>query len=190
MKLTLSRLYSSAPVVRERLTIASAAIGKYEAKRYCDTWCSDDIDGTRGPPGEIELRTKALLPSVRVAASKNRGNFVRNTLALILCGSALAACSNIPGLGGDQAKVSLESTPTGASASMSSGGTCKTPCTLQPPDKAGDYSVTFGLTGYNSVTVPFKVTMKKENWYSSESPTIEPNPVTATLQQTPAARRR
>lgn len=142
------------------------------------------------PSGEIELRTKALLPSLEMVASKDWGNFVRNTLALILCGSALAACSNIPGLGGDQAKVSLESTPTGASASMSSGGTCKTPCTLPPPDKAGDYSVTFGLTGYNTVTVPFKVTMKKENWYSSESPTIEPNPVTATLQQTPAARRR
>ena len=115
---------------------------------------------------------------------------MRNTLALILCGSALAACSNIPGLGGDQPKVSLESTPTGASASMNSGGTCKTPCTLPPPDKAGDYSVTFGLPGYNAVTVPFKVTMKKENWYSSETPTITPNPVTATLQQTPAARKR
>jgi hypothetical protein len=73
---------------------------------------------------------------------------------------------------------------------MSSGGTCKTPCTLAPPDKAGDYSVTFGLTGYNTVTVPFKVTIKKENWYSSETPTIAPNPVTATLQQTPATRRR
>jgi hypothetical protein len=120
------------------------------------------------------------------------GDFVRNVLALILCGTALAACSNIPGLGGDQPKVSLETTPTGASASLSSGGTCKTPCTLPAPDKAGEYSVTFGLTGYNTATVPFKVTIKKENWYSSETPTIEPNPITATLQQaaSPARPRR
>jgi hypothetical protein len=190
MKLTLSRLHSSAPFVWELRIIASAAIGKYEAKRYCGMWCIDLKSAAFADrPAKLSCGPRHYF-LVWDGGEQDWGNFVRNTLALILCGSALAACSNIPGLGGDQAKVSLESTPTGASASMSSGGTCKTPCTLQPPDKAGDYSVTFGLTGYNSVTVPFKVTIKKENWYSSESPTIEPNPVTATLQQTPAARRR
>jgi hypothetical protein len=41
MKLTLSRLHSSAPFVWELRIIASAAIGKYEAKRYCGMWCID-----------------------------------------------------------------------------------------------------------------------------------------------------
>jgi hypothetical protein len=60
MKLTLLRLRSSAPFAWELLTIASAAIGKYEAKRYWQHLGRN----LSSPPGEIELRTKALLPSV------------------------------------------------------------------------------------------------------------------------------
>ena len=37
--------------------------------------------------------------------------FVRKELALIMCGSAVSACSNIPGFGGDRPKISLESMP-------------------------------------------------------------------------------
>jgi len=111
---------------------------------------------------------------------------VRKEFLFILCGSMLAACSNIPGLGGDAPKVSLESTPPGANASLSSGGSCKTPCSLPAPDKTGDYNVTFGLSGYAPVTMPVKVSVTKENWFSRETTTIEPNPVTATLQP-PAA---
>ena len=111
---------------------------------------------------------------------------MRKEFLFILCGAALSACSNIPGLGGDGPKVSLESTPPGANASLSSGGSCKTPCSLPAPDKTGDYNVTFGLSGYAPVTMPVKVSVTKENWFSRETTTIEPNPVTATLQP-PAA---
>jgi hypothetical protein len=118
---------------------------------------------------------------------------VRKALVLMACGSVLAACSGsgIPGLGGDPVKVSLESNPAGANASLSSGGSCKTPCTLPAPDKAGDYTVTFGLTGYPPVSVALHVTSSKEHWYSSEAMTVEPNPVMATFQPaTPQARKR
>jgi hypothetical protein len=104
----------------------------------------------------------------------------------MLCVAPLPACSAIPGLGGDSAKVSLESTPPGATASLSSSGFCTTPCTLSAPDKAGNYSVTFGLVGYAPSTVPFHVSTK-QNWYSTEVTAIDPNPVTAVLQPTTPA---
>src|SRR5262245_43152793 len=114
------------------------------------------------------------------------GVAVRRTLAWIFCGSVLAGCSGgIPGLWGDATKVALESNPPGANASLSSGGSCKTPCTLPAPDKAGDYNVTFGLAGHAPVTIPIKVSMNKENWYSPETATVTPNPVNAVFQ--PAA---
>ena len=109
---------------------------------------------------------------------------MKKALVLALCGAAVSACSNIPGLGGDPPKVSIESNPPGANASLSSGGSCRTPCSLPAPDKSGEYQVTFGLTGYSAHTVTIKVTASKENWYSSEKITVEPNPVTTTLQPT------
>ena len=118
-----------------------------------------------------------------------RGNSVRKLVLLTVFGVVVAGCSQIPGLGGDPPKVSLESTPPGANASLSSGGSCRTPCTLPAPDKSGDYNVTYGLAGYTTLTIPIKVSVKKENWYSSETTTVEPNPVNATLQPAAAARK-
>jgi hypothetical protein len=118
---------------------------------------------------------------------------MRKGLMWILCGSVLSGCSGsgIPGLGGEATKVALESNPPGANASLSSGGSCKTPCTLPAPDKAGDYNVTFGLTGHAPVTIQIHVSMNKENWYSAETATVAPNPVTAVFQPaTPPAQTR
>jgi len=114
---------------------------------------------------------------------------VRKLVLLMVSGVVVAGCSQIPGLGGDSPKVSIESNPPGANASLSSGGSCRTPCSLPAPDKSGDFNVTFGLTGYTTQTVPIKVSVKKENWYSSETTTVEPNPVNATLQPAAAARK-
>lgn len=131
-------------------------------------------------------------PVSRIWRVDDVGVFVRKGFAWVLCGSVLSACSGgIPGLGGEAVKVSLQSTPPGANASLSSGGSCKTPCTLPAPDKAGDYNVTFGLAGYASLSIPIHVSMNKENWYSPETATVEPNPVTAVLQTTtPQAKKR
>ena len=49
--------------------------------------------------------------------------------------------------------------------------------------------MTYGLAGYTTLTIPIKVSVKKENWYSSETTTVEPNPVNATLQPAAAARK-
>ena len=117
------------------------------------------------------------------------GFSVRKLVLLTVFGVVVAGCSQIPGLGGDPPKVSIESNPPGANASLSSGGSCRTPCSLPAPDKSGDFNVTFGLTGYTTQTVPIKVSVKKENWYSSETTTVEPNPVNATLQPAAAARK-
>jgi hypothetical protein len=103
---------------------------------------------------------------------------VRKALTLALCGSALAACSSFPWSSSTPA-ISLESTPPGAHAALSTFGACKTPCTLPGPEKPGDYTVTFGLAGYAPMTIPIHV----------EATSVTPNPVTAVLQPTTPARR-
>jgi len=113
---------------------------------------------------------------------------VRKTFALVLCCFSLAACAAVSGSSAGPGKVSLESTPPGAHASLSSFGSCTTPCTLPAPDKAGDYNVTFGLAGYAPLTIPIHATANRENWFLSDT-TVEPNPVQAVLQPTaPSAR--
>jgi PEGA domain-containing protein len=107
---------------------------------------------------------------------------VRKIFALVLLGSALSACSAIPASDAGS-RVSLESNPPGAHVSLSSFGSCTTPCTLPAPDTPGNYSVTFGLTGYAPVTLPIHATVIRQGWYSSET-AVEPNPVMAVLQPT------
>ena len=101
----------------------------------------------------------------------------------VLCGTALSACSAIPGIASDDStKVSLVSNPSGAEVNLSSGGSCTTPCTLPAPDKAGDYNATFTLTGYALRTIPVRVSMAREHWYSAETRKIDPKQVMAELQ--------
>src|SRR5215475_1654590 len=100
-----------------------------------------------------------------------------------LCGTALSACSAIPGItSSDSGKVLLVSNPSGADVDLSSGGNCTTPCNLPVLEKAGEYKATFTLTGYAPRTIPVRVSMTREHWYSAETATIEPKQVTAELQ--------
>ena len=83
------------------------------------------------------------------------------------------------------------STPPGANASLFQRRQLQDALHAAAPDKAGDYNVTFGLAGYTSLSIPIHVSMNKENWYSPETATVEPNPVTAVLQSTtPQAKKR
>ena len=101
----------------------------------------------------------------------------------VLCGTALSACSAIPGMGdSDPVKVSLASNPSGADVNISSGASCKTPCTLPLPAKSGDYNATFTMAGYAPSTVPIHVSVNREHWYSAETTSVTPNQVTAELQ--------
>jgi hypothetical protein len=104
-------------------------------------------------------------------------------VGLVLCCIALSACSAIPGPGGATDSVnrfSLKSNPPGAEARISSGASCRTPCTL--PVKVSDYNVTFALAGYAPRFIPIRVWMKREHWYSPEVTYVVPNPLVVQLE--------
>ena len=107
---------------------------------------------------------------------------MHKAFVLVVGGLLVSGCSNIPGQGGDPAKIRFESNPVGADASLASGGTCRTPCALPAPDKTGAYAVTFSLTGYYPETLGVRVTRDKPSWFASETVTIDPNPVSTMLQ--------
>jgi hypothetical protein len=110
--------------------------------------------------------------------------------AIVVLGAALAACSGLPGTtASDKPKVAFESRPPGAQVSLApSGASCTAPCSVPAPDKSGSYNVTFTLPGYVSQTLPVKIIVAKENWYSSAIVEVSPNPVFAVLEpEKPAA---
>ncbi|MCO5128953.1 MAG: hypothetical protein M9932_00120 [Xanthobacteraceae bacterium] len=86
--------------------------------------------------------------------------------------------------------LQVESTPPGADATSSLGGSCKTPCTLSVPDTAENLSVAFALANHQPLTVPVQVTHHPGDYVTSKpSVTFDPSPVTAELQATPPPRR-
>ena len=87
-------------------------------------------------------------------------DFIR-IVALVACGAGLAACSSGSGLDlgldlftakAPLATLTIESSPPGAEARTSLGGTCRTPCAL-PVEAAGDFTVSYALNGYLPQTV-------------------------------------
>ena len=112
--------------------------------------------------------------------------------AVAVWAASLAGCSGLPGAGAgaaDKPKVAFESRPPGAQVSLApSGASCTAPCSVPAPDKSGSYDVTFTLPGYASQTLPVKVIVAKENWYSSAIVEVSPNPLFAVLEpEKPAA---
>ena len=104
-------------------------------------------------------------------------------VVLALSCMALSACSAIPGLSRPTDPVnrfSLKSNPPGAEARVSSGASCRTPCTL--PVKVSDYNVTFALAGYAPRFIPIRVSIKREHWYSPEVTYVVPNPLVVQLE--------
>jgi hypothetical protein len=117
--------------------------------------------------------------------------------AVVVFAAALAACSGLPGTtssSSDKPKVAFESRPPGAQVSLApSGASCTTPCSVPAPDTGGSYNVTFTLPGYVSQTLPVKVIVAKENWYSSAIVEVSPNPLFAVLEPekaSPSGRRK
>jgi hypothetical protein len=111
--------------------------------------------------------------------------------AVVVFAVGLTGCSGFPGAAAptDKPKVAFESRPPGAQVSLSPGGAgCTAPCSVPAPDKSGNYNVTFTLSGYVPQTLPIKITVTKENWYSSELVEVSPNPILAVLEaEKPAA---
>jgi hypothetical protein len=129
---------------------------------------------------------------------------MKRTVAIAVCGLSLAGCSGIsmpsmpsfPGFGPATTTVQFESEPTGAEARTSTGQTCRTPCSLAVTST--EFTVTFGLAGYQTQTIPVRISASTEavdpNTGTAPAPRLVPNPVFVELQANPtpppAARRR
>ena len=146
-------------------------------------------------------------------------NMIR-AIVVAACGFGLASCSfSMPSfdLGGSRpatAVLNIESDPPGAEARTSTGGVCRTPCTMGV-SVANEFTVTYSLEGYQPQTVSVRPAGResrsgggfdrrqdtmdfKENGgsYAYTGPLrLDPNPVFAALrpaapQPRPPARRR
>ena len=109
------------------------------------------------------------------------------TLAMIVCGIALAGCT----ASGDLMKTAtptvplqFESDPPGAEVKTSGGQTCRTPCALAVP--AADLQATYALNGFQSQTVAIKLMppdeiRADEFAAASNAPRFDPSPVSVEL---------
>jgi hypothetical protein len=84
-----------------------------------------------------------------------------------------------------EATLTINSTPPGAEARASTGGVCRTPCSLQVPS-TGDLTVTYSLDGYAPQTISVKaIAAEKTALIDMSSARFEPNPVVAELKAAP-----
>lgn len=109
-------------------------------------------------------------------------------LSVLVGGLLLAACSSTPDwMSLDALKpapitesIQFETEPAGATATLSTGQNCKTPCTVAvPADKP--LSVTFTLAGYQPASEQIEAVLL------DGSMKLRPNPVTAELTPAPPA---
>jgi hypothetical protein len=113
---------------------------------------------------------------------------LNRTLALVICGLGLAACSSFTMPGFDALKpkptttvLLIESSPPGAEARTSLGDTCRTPCTMSI-GSSNDFTVSYALNGYAPQTLTVHSTMADSGYFSAPSPLLNPNPLFATLE--------
>jgi hypothetical protein len=109
---------------------------------------------------------------------------MRRIVVIALAGLGLAGCSSFSldsfRSAPPTVTVQLDSVPQGAEARTSSGQGCKTPCSVPVP--AADFTVTYTLNKFQTVTVPVQVTSLPGDLTTPASTTIDPNPVFAELQ--------
>ena len=113
---------------------------------------------------------------------------MRRVIVIAAAGFSLAGCSSFSSVAVFKStpptvQVQLDSTPQGADARTSIGPGCKTPCsvTVTPPDTGG-FTVTYTMNKFLPATVPVQVTRVGNNFISSGTTNIDPNPVVAELQ--------
>ena len=109
---------------------------------------------------------------------------MQSAVVLVICGLLVSACSNIipEEKSALPSKIILESDPPSAEVRLSSGGSCRTPCSLPIPDKAGSYTVTFNLPGYKPREETVTVTREKSNWFASEKTKIDLDTIVVALE--------
>jgi len=119
-------------------------------------------------------------------------SMTRASVAVVF-GFALASCSSVssnmpisyllppPA----EATLTIDSTPPGALASASNGGTCRTPCLLSAPGTDA-FTVTYTLDGYLPETVSVRpIPVEKSALIDMTPARLEPNPVLAELKPAP-----
>src|SRR5580704_13122972 len=126
-----------------------------------------------------------------LAAGRSDGISMRRVIAIAVAGASLGGCSSFSTASiSDYFKsapptvqVQLESNPPGADAKTSPGPGCKTPCSVTVPAPEGDnFSVSYALAKYQTVTVQVHVTRTSGGLTSPDTAAAEPNPVVAELQ--------
>lgn len=118
---------------------------------------------------------------------------MKRWVVVAACGLTVSACSSMPGwMGFEKSRpaptattMQFESEPAGAEARTSTGQTCRTPCSLAMG--AGEFTVTFGLPGYQPQTVPVRMVALGEAEDASaaadgQGARLVPNPVFVELQ--------
>jgi len=129
---------------------------------------------------------------------------MKRTVVIAACGLSLAGCAGLPsmpsfsmpGFGPATTTIQFESEPAGAEARTSTGQTCRTPCAQAIA--SNEFTVAFSLNGYQTQTVPVRISSSTEavdpNTGVAPSPRMVPNPVYVELVANPApppaARRR
>jgi hypothetical protein len=121
---------------------------------------------------------------------KRAGKTVARAFVIVTGGLGLAACSfAMPSLDFFSSKpttasLSIESTPPGADAKLSTGPTCKTPCSLSV-SLASEFTVTVSLAGYGPETRTVKpVTPESGASSSGTNALLDPNPLFVELKST------
>lgn len=116
---------------------------------------------------------------------------------VVISGLLLAGCGSLDSLPGLSSgaptpiTLNLESEPAGADVTLSTGGTCRTPCAL-PVATAGDVTATFTLAKYLPTTLTAKVIPAEKNFVGMQraAAKFDPNPLHAELQPEPKPKRR
>jgi PEGA domain len=113
-------------------------------------------------------------------------------MAVVAGGLSLAACSfAMPSMDFFSSKpttasLSIESTPPGADARLSTGGTCRTPCAVSVP-LGSEFSVTVALSGYTPETRTVRpVSAEASAGSPGATALLDPNPLFVELKATAA----
>lgn len=121
----------------------------------------------------------------------------RVVVVVVIGGLLLAGCESLqslPGFGDGAPTpitLNLESDPSGAEVTLSTGGTCRTPCAL-PVAASTDVTATFTLANHQPRTLTAKAVPAEKNFVGMESSPakFEPNPLYAELQPEPPKQKR
>jgi PEGA domain len=114
-------------------------------------------------------------------------SFAARIVGVVATGFALAACSfSMPSMDFFSSKpttaaLSIESNPPGADAKLSTGATCRTPCSLTV-SLASEFTVAVTLTGYGTETRTVKPVAPEGSSAGAAASLLDPNPLFVELK--------